>query len=311
MYSKSLSRQLILGELFDLTLYRRLARHATGDTHTMVEELIRIEEKHVEFWQNFFQERITDLGLRRRWQMLVLAGSARIFGEHAIHLILEAREVYAIRKYLEVWERYKREALGEAVRGVLADEFKHEDEIVSRLHERRINPENVRNVFLGFNDGLVELVGAVSGFLAAFGDIRLVLIAGFTTAVAGSFSMAAGSFGAISSEKEIRRLSQGKAEFLGSSAGSPPGDTAAKSAVLVGISYLMGSMVPIVPVVLGARSVFLPLVAAGFVIVIVSFVVAFLTGMEVRKRITINLGVIVVAIALTYAIGLLARRVLG
>ena len=38
------------------------------------------------------------------------------------------------------------------------------------------------------NDGLVEILGAVSGFFAAFGDAITVLIAASTTAVAGSLS---------------------------------------------------------------------------------------------------------------------------
>jgi VIT1/CCC1 family predicted Fe2+/Mn2+ transporter len=50
------------------------------------------------------------------------------------------------------------------------------------------------------NDGLVEILGAVSGFFGAFGDAVTVLIAALTIAVAGSLSMAAGAYGAISRE---------------------------------------------------------------------------------------------------------------
>jgi VIT1/CCC1 family predicted Fe2+/Mn2+ transporter len=45
------------------------------------------------------------------------------------------------------------------------DEFKHEDVLVTALTERKINAEKIRNIFLGLNEGLVEILGAVSGFL--------------------------------------------------------------------------------------------------------------------------------------------------
>jgi len=72
--------------------------------------------------------------------------------------------------------------LGAAVRSILEDEFTHEDAVVLGGAERRLNPERVRNIFLGPNDGLVEILGAVSGFFAAFGNSAAVLVAGVTVA---------------------------------------------------------------------------------------------------------------------------------
>ena len=76
-----------------------------------------------------------------------------------------------MRKYLDVWDRYGDGPLGAALREVLEDEFEHEDATVAGDAERQINPERVRNIFLGFNDGLVEIVGAVSGYGVAFGSL--------------------------------------------------------------------------------------------------------------------------------------------
>jgi hypothetical protein len=46
---------------------------------------------------------------------------------------------------LTVWRRYGGDPLGVAVRGILEDEFKHEDVLVTGVAERRINPGKVRN----------------------------------------------------------------------------------------------------------------------------------------------------------------------
>ena len=93
---------------------------------------------------------------------------ARVFGAPAIHLILEAIEVFGVRKYLTVWRQYEHGPLGAAVREVLEDEFKHEDAVVTAESDRQISPQRVRDIFLGLNDGLVEILGAVSGFFGAF-----------------------------------------------------------------------------------------------------------------------------------------------
>ena len=144
----------------------------------------------------------------------------RLFGSTAVHLVVEAIEVYGVREYLALWNSYQDQPLGEALKGILQDEFKHEDVLVTKLTERKINPEKIRNIFLGLNDGLVEILCAVSGFFGAFGDTVTVLIAASTTAVAGALSMAAGAFLTLNSEKEVRAMEAAKKRFLGEETGS-------------------------------------------------------------------------------------------
>jgi rubrerythrin len=196
-----LARRLILDELFDLSLYKALRDLTEGDVQKVLDELIRVETTHYAFWQDFFNLTLTTLDLPRRLKLRALILACRLFGTTAVHLVLEAIEVYGVRKYLTLWKTYKDGPLGAAVTDILVDEFRHEDTLVTKLTERKINPERIRNIFLGMNDGLVEILGAVSGFFGAFGDAITVLIAASTTAVAGSLSMGAGIYVAISSEK--------------------------------------------------------------------------------------------------------------
>jgi VIT1/CCC1 family predicted Fe2+/Mn2+ transporter len=227
-------------------------------------------------------------------------------------MVLEAIEIYGVRKYLSVWEEYKDGPLGAAVRGILEDEFKHEDEIVSRMAERKINPDRIRNLFLGFNDGLVEIVGAVSGFFAALGAGSLVLIAGLTTAVAGSLSMAAGAYVAVNSENEVRRTERGKARFLAKDGESEgPEESSIRSAVIVGISYFTGAAVPILPVLFGVKTALVPIISGAITAILVSMILAFLSGMDVRKRILMNLVMLAGAVGITYGIGLFVRALFG
>ena len=199
-----LGRRLVLDELFDLSLYRALHRIAPAALRAILDQLIPIETRHHAFWQEFFKLDLPRLDWGRRLKLWLMVAVARLFGEPAIHLILEAIEVFGVRKYLTVWRQYEHGPLGAAVREVLEDEFKHEDAVVMAESERQISPQRVRDIFLGLNDGLVEILGAVSGFFGAFAEATTVLVAGLMVGVAGALSMGAGAYLAGSSEAEVR-----------------------------------------------------------------------------------------------------------
>lgn len=136
-----LAHKLIQDEIFDLSLYRALNEIASGDLKKLFAELIPIETKHVAFWQNFFQTKIDKLDFWPRLKLRLIIWACRILGEKAIHLVVEAIEVYGVRKYLLLWEKYHSEPLGPALKNILEDEFRHEDRIVTELVTRRISPE--------------------------------------------------------------------------------------------------------------------------------------------------------------------------
>lgn len=307
-----LARRLILDELFDLSLYRALHRVARGGVKRTLEALIPVETRHFAFWQSFFDLRVERLDLGRRLKLIVLVALCRVLGTPAIALVLEAIEVHGVRKYLDVWSRYGDGPLGAALREVLDDEFKHEDATVAGDAERRINPDRIRNIFLGFNDGLVEILGAVSGFFGAFGNAVMVLVAGSTVAVAGALSMAAGAYVASSSESEVRAAERARRRYLGeATVDAEPREPALGAALIVGVSYFGGALVPVLPVLFGARTAWPSLLTAGSVIIVVSMLLAFLSGMDVKRRIITNVVIIAAAVGITYVIGLVTKAVWG
>jgi vacuolar iron transporter family protein len=308
-----LGKRLVRDELFDLSLYQALRRVAPpGHLQTVLDQLIPIETRHYRFWQDFFKLSLPRLDPVRRAKLALLVAVARIFGAPAIHLILEAIEVFGVRKYLAVWRQYEAGPLGRAVREILEDEFKHEDTVVTAEAERQISPARVRDIFLGLNDGLVEILGAVSGFFGAFASATTVLVAGVMVGVAGALSMGAGAYLAVSSEAEVRDTEAQRRRFLGEPVpDDEAGDTPVGSGLRVGLSYVIGAVVPLLPVLFGAHTLWPSLVVAGGVIVVVSTILAFLSGMNVRRRILMNLGVIAAAVVISYLLGLLAKSVWG
>ncbi|OGR50763.1 MAG: hypothetical protein A3I11_01750 [Elusimicrobia bacterium RIFCSPLOWO2_02_FULL_39_32] len=309
---KALAQTLILDELFDLSLYQNLEKITSGSLQATLQELIPIEKKHVSFWQDFFKTKLEKLNFNRVLKLKIITSICRIFGDKAVFLILESTEIYGIRKYLNIWTIYKDTPLAEGIKTILEDEFGHEDKIVSNFSERKINPEKIRNIFLGFNDGLVEFMGAVSGFYAAFQDSATVLIASFTGAAAGAISMAVGQFLATSSEKEILQTDLEKKHFLSGSQSDPDtGDHPFFSALVVGISYLFGAMFPILPILFGSKSVALSWASGGAAIILISLVLATISGMNIKKRVFLNLIMISLAIIISYTFGVLVNKFLG
>ena len=312
LHDRTLAETLVLDELFDLSLYKALRQVTHPDAHHTLDELITVETGHLAFWQKFFDLRLDQLNFRRRIKLAVLIFICKLFGSTAVHLVLEAIEVHGIRKYLALWREYQGQPLGEALQGILMDEFKHEDVLVTALTERKINAEKIRNIFLGLNDGLVEILGAVSGFFGAFGEATMVLIAASTTAVAGALSMAAGAFLALNSEKEVKTTEIAKKIFLGeASEVVPMEESPIGSALVVGAAYIAGAIIPVLPVVFGATNALFSVLTAGLMVIVVSTILSFLSGMDVVRRILLNLAIIAIAVGVTYGIGVFAKRFWG
>lgn len=313
MYNQTLGRQLVMGELFDLSLYRVLRRRASGDIAGLLDELIGVEERHLAFWKDFFQINEARLSFPLRVRLVLFSGFAKVFGDAGVSLLLEAIEINGIRKYLEVWNLYQDQELGQKVRQILNDELKHEDAIVSDTIKRQVHPERIRDVFLGLNDGLVEILGAVSGFYVTFQSLSAVLVAALTVAIAGAFSMAAGVFVAVGSEREAEGVEQAKRRYLSEQSREtiPENSHPFGSALVVGISYLFGAVIPILPVFFGAKSVLASLIVSGVIVIVVSFLLAFLSGMDAKRRIVLNLVILSLAVGVTAFVGTIARQLFG
>ncbi|HEX6949924.1 MAG TPA: VIT1/CCC1 transporter family protein [Nitrospira sp.] len=312
LHDPQLARTLVLDELFDLSLYQALRHVTQPDVHHTLDELITVETAHLAFWKRFFSLSLDQLNPGRRLKLSFLMFVCKLFGSTAVHLVLEAIEVHGIRKYLALWREYQGQPLGEALHGILMDEFKHEDVLVTALTERKINAEKIRNIFLGLNDGLVEILGAVSGFFGAFGEASMVLVAASTTAVAGALSMGAGAFLALSSEKEVKTTEIAKKIFLGEASDvAPMEESPMGSALVVGTAYIAGAVVPVLPVIVGATSALYSVLTAGLMVIVVSTILSFLSGMDIMRRILLNLMILTIAVGVTYGIGVFAKHLWG
>lgn len=85
---------------------------------------------------------------------------------------------------------------------VRAEAARHIDEHVHGEAERIAKLSRIRELILGFQDGLLVPLGVVSGMAAAAPGRSVILVAGLAEAVAGSIAMGGGAY--LASEAEER-----------------------------------------------------------------------------------------------------------
>jgi VIT1/CCC1 family predicted Fe2+/Mn2+ transporter/rubrerythrin len=201
------------------------------------------ERRHAEIWTT----RLEHLGARvppaggPRFRVRAIITLARVFGTHAVRELVQALEgdeeqtytaqsapeVAAIaadeREHAEIWKRLSADrsngpgipvASGAASRGAETP-----TQIVSRERWHRAGRSGtLRAVIFGVSDGLVSnlaLVMGVAGASAAVGEGRFVLLAGVAGMLAGAFSMAAGEYISMQSQRELfeRQIELERAEL--------------------------------------------------------------------------------------------------
>lgn len=242
----------------------------------------------------------------------------KVFGAQAAIIILEMIEIYGIKKYFDVWKQYQNSSLVNQVKEILRDEFSHEEKAITEGAKRKIiSTSKIKNAILGFNDGFVEILGALGGFLAAFGDYLLVGISGLVVGVAGSISMASSAFLSAKTEREITEIEEGKEKILQEIEekeyvlDQKSKENPLTAGFYVGLSYILGALIPVSPFIFGAKSIFWPILISITVIFFLSWLTAFFARESFLKRLKSNSIIIVGAILITYSISYLVKRSLN
>lgn len=147
-------------------------------------------------------------------------------------------------------------------------------------------------IVLGFNDALVELTGALAGFTIALQNNRLIILAGITTGVAATLSMAAAEF--LSKEADDVKVSS----FI--------------SAACTGLAYLFTVGILLIPYFICETppvSLCICLLLAALMIFVFTWTLSKIRGTpflkDFKKMLIISFGVAFVAFAISWAANIL------
>jgi VIT1/CCC1 family predicted Fe2+/Mn2+ transporter len=170
---------------------------------------------------------------------------------------------------------------------ILADEEKHEDELMGMLDEESLRYAG--SVVLGLNDALVELTGALAGLTFAFKDSRTIALAGLVTGISAALSMAA-------------------SDYLSNKA-DDDGKDPARSAIYTGFTYLITVMILVAPYLIAGNyivSLVWTLVNAILVIALFNYYISVARGYDFKVRFfemaAISMGVALLSFLLSNVI---------
>jgi len=193
-------------------MYRALAEiEVNGERRHLFERLARVEDRHVERWEQLFKENGRPLppyktALRTR----ALAWAARRFGPGLILPLMLAEEGREVQSYLGLARSSTDRSMHSAAVDIAADSAMHAQEL-SAVMGREGEPWHVggsggylRSVVYGFNDGLTANFGLVAGVIGANVAPHVVVISGIAGAIADALSMGSSGYLAAKSEAEVQ-----------------------------------------------------------------------------------------------------------
>ena len=179
------------------------------------------------------------------------------------------------------------------VKNIIADELRHEKELIEMLDEERLN--YVGAMVLGLNDALVELTGTIAGLTFVLTNTTLIAMAGIITGIAATLSMAASNYLAERAD------------------GNP---NALKASFYTGIAYLVTVVFLVLPYLLFAEQMFIPALICmiGIVVLLVFVFNYYIATVKSEKFLPkfIEMSTISLSVALiSFLIGLVAKMCFG
>ncbi len=198
-------------EIDGIAIYQMLAAaEKDPERRAIFEELIVVEERHADVWRNKLREAgVAPVEHGPSIKVRLIGAAARTFGVRAVLPIVRSMEAGAYSAYM---------AQDEAAQALAPDEREHR-KTMARLQKPEALPTEaigaretwhrtggggtLRASIFGVSDGLVSNTALVMGFAGAQADAAFVLLAGVAGLLGGAFSMAAGEYVSMRSQREL------------------------------------------------------------------------------------------------------------
>jgi VIT1/CCC1 family predicted Fe2+/Mn2+ transporter len=217
-------RELLASERDAAALYSRIAAGETGERRDIFEELAAVERRHAAHWEGKLREAgaaVPPPGRPSLRTRLLAAAAGRFSTARVLPLIERAERADA--------GVYDHEP--DAAPGMAADEHGHARTIAKLIDGGRPDPRAriarregwhrtdrsgaLRAGVFGVSDGLVSNTALVMGVAGSGAAHKVILLTGIAGLLAGAFSMAAGEYVSMASQREMyqREISLEAAEL--------------------------------------------------------------------------------------------------
>lgn len=172
-------------------LYRVVAEQEAGSARQgLFLDLAREAEKQAQIWERKISARGGEVprGFRPDLRTRVVAALVRRLGPRPLRAVLAAMKVRGMSLYSGADPRHY---VPESASGT------------ERRHRGLASGGNLRAAVFGVNDGLVSNASLIFGVAGATADSGMILLAGVAGLLAGAFSMAAGEYVSVRSQREM------------------------------------------------------------------------------------------------------------
>lgn len=269
-------------EITGSIVYERLARRDKDPHNRQVLKRISGDEMgHYKVYQNLTKKEVGP----NRWQVFKYSLFAMVLGPTFGIKLMEKNEA-------DDQVLYSRLGHLPEVPPIIADEERHERELINMLKEEKLN--YMGSVVLGLNDALVELTGALAGLTFALQNPNLIALTGSITGIAAAFSMAASEYLSTKSENTEKH--------------------AVKASVYTGIAYMFTVLILILPYLLLNNIYYsLMLTLSGAILIIAAFNYFYSVVRDEKfsrrfgEMVSLSMGVAL----LSFGVGLLMRKFFG
>ncbi len=205
-------RELLASERDAEAMYRGLAETEQGERRAIFEELASIERRHASHWETKLRdagEPVPPAG-RPSLRTRLIGVAARRLSTQAVLPMIERAERADAGMY---------DADPDAAPGMASDERGHARALSKLIEGGKPDPRRqiakreawhrgdrsgaMRAAVFGVSDGLVSNTSLVMGFAGSGSSRSAIVLAGVAGLLAGSFSMAAGEYVSMSSQREM------------------------------------------------------------------------------------------------------------
>ena len=217
-------------------IYAHFARNMKNQKeHDKIMQISHDEAAHAAIWKSYTKQDVKPNMLKVWWYRFLMM----VLGYTFVIKSLELHEYEGVNG-LKLLEKEIPE-----VKKIIADELKHEKQLIEMLDEDRLN--YVGAMVLGLNDALVELTGTIAGLTFVLMNTTLIAMAGIITGIAATLSMAASNYLAERAD------------------GNP---NALKASFYTGIAYLVTVVFLVLPYLLFPQNMFVPALICMIAIVV-------------------------------------------
>ena len=201
-------KEYLKGELEAAAVYEAMAEaEADSERAKVFQQLAQAEMRHASRWaEKLGMDPATLVPASSGIRLRLLRWAARRFGTNRMVPLLlrgESKEISTYSLDPEAHDLAKEErGHGRTLRGLSSGQDRTEAIRAQRGHYSGTSG-SVRAAVLGVNDGLVSNFSLVMGVAGGTGNPDIVLLAGVAGLLAGSFSMAAGEYVSMRSQRDV------------------------------------------------------------------------------------------------------------